>query len=71
MKYEPHYLLNSIIRYTFLILTSKLSTLKRDESRQDYIHQKRETADENKLRQMIDIASKEAKVNPRIRAQIN
>lgn len=63
--------MNSILRYVFLILTSKLSTLKKDETRQDDPYKQKERIDMNKLGQMIDIALHEGKVSPSLRRQID
>ena len=41
--------MNTIMRHVFLILTSKLSTLKRDETRQDDPFKQKEKIDMNKL----------------------
>ena len=55
--------MNAILRYVFLVLTSKVSMLQREEERRDDPYKSNTKIDLQKLSQMIEVARLESKTN--------
>lgn len=56
--------MNAILRYVFMLLTSKISTLQQDEGRSDDPHKCNARGDAQKLGRLTAAAQLESKSNP-------